>query len=533
MGLIAGEQMGQSVLGQVPDRLLQTEGGMGVHGGSGKLLLIALRRRDPVPLAEQIAARVREMVQSGALTPGDRLPSSRGLAKDLRVARNTVTAAFQTLLAEGFVETRRGGSVRVAASLHGVARGPVGAPVAAVLPSPLRAGRHLTTLEALVRNAPPLTSAGKVPRAFRPSVPAMDLFPVELWGRLLSRSWRRASLQTLGYGEPLGHRPLRESVAQYLRVSRGVVCTADQVVITLGSQQGLDLACRILVAPGDTAWVEDPGYVWGRGALVAAGARVQPVPVDAEGMTVPALAAGQPVPRLALVTPTRQLPLGIQMSLARRRQLLAAAAASGMAILEDDYDAAFSFSEQPLPALCSLDRHGLVLHAGTFSKTLYPALRLGYLIVPMELTASFEALRRVSDFQAPILEQATLDLFIREGHLDRHVRRMRTVYLARHRLLASLLRRHAAGLLEVQEAAGGMNLVAWLPPGTDDVECAHRAAQAGVDLMPLSAFTVQRRLRPGLLLGFSGLREDEIEVGVRTLVQALAERPLPRSVAAS
>lgn len=506
---------------------------MGVHGGSGKLLLIALRRRDPVPLAEQIAARVREMVQSGALAPGDRLPSSRGLARDLGVARNTVTAAFEHLLAEGFVETRRGGSVRVAATLHGMPPALVGTATTPMAPSQLRAGRHLAQLEAMVRTAPPLTSAGMVPRAFRPSVAAMDLFPVEPWGRLLSRSWRRASLQTLGYGEPLGHRPLRESIAQYLRVSRGVICTADQVMITLGSQQGLDLACRLLISPGDTAWAEDPGYTWARGALAAAGARVQPVPVDAEGMTVPSPVAGHPAPRLAIVTPTRQLPLGIQMSLARRKQLLAAAAASGMAIVEDDYDAAFSFSEQPLPALCSLDRHGLVLHAGTFSKMMYPALRLGYLILPMELTGSFEALRRISDFQAPILEQATLDLFIREGHLDRHVRRMRTVYLGRHRLLVSLLRRHAAGLLEVQEAAGGMNLVAWLPAGTDDVECAHRAALAGVDLMPLSAFTVQRRIRPGLLLGFSGLREDEIEAGVRTLVRALSDRPLPRSVAAS
>lgn len=504
---------------------------MAMQGGSGKLLLISLKRRDPVPLAEQIAARVRHLIQSGALVEGDRIPSSRGLARDLRVARNTVTAAFQQLQAEGFLETRRGGSVRVAAVRPAATPPQVPAMLPKVARSPLRPGAHFTNLEAIPAGAPPLVSAGAVPRAFRPSVPAMDLFPVELWGRLLSRTWRRASLQMLGYGEPMGHGPLREAVAQHLRVSRGITCTPEQVMITLGSQQALDLACRVLVAPGDLAWVEDPGYLWARGALVAAGARIQPQPVDGEGMTLPT--PGGPAARAAMVTPTRQLPLGVQMSLARRQQLLQAAAASGMAIIEDDYDAALSFSEHPLPSLHALDRHGMVLHAGSFSKMLYPALRLGYLILPPELTGPFVTLRRISDYQPPILEQATLELFIREGHLERHVRRMRTLYLARYRLLGDLIRRHAAGLLELQEAAGGMNVVAWLPPGVSDTECAARAAAEGVDVLPLSALAVQRRLRPGLLLGFGGLREDEIVAGVTALVRALTRRPLPRAALAS
>jgi len=500
---------------------------MVMHGGSGKLLLISLNRRDAVPLAEQIAARVRELIENRALAPGDRVPSSRGLARDLGVARNTVTAAFQHLLAEGYIETRQGGSVRVAATAPPLR---VPAAVARAGRSPLRPGTHHDALESVIAGAPPLVGVRSVPRAFRPSVPAMDLFPVELWGRLLSRTWRRASLQMLGYGEPLGHGPLREAVAHHLRVSRGVQCSADQVMITSGSQQALDLACRVLVTPGDLAWVEDPGYLWARAALVAAGARIHPLPVDAEGMTVPT--SGPPA-RVAMVTPTRQLPLGVQMSLGRRQQLLAAAAGSGMAIIEDDYDAVFSFSEHPLPSLLALDPHGLVLHAGSFSKMLYPALRLGYLILPPELTGPFESLRRVSDYQPPILEQATLELFLREGHLERHVRRMRTLYQARYRLLGDLLRRQAAGLLEMQAAAGGMNVVAWLPPGVSDVECARRAAANGVDVLPLSSLAIQRRLRPGLLLGFSGLREDEIEAGVTALVQALTRRPLPRTAMAS
>ncbi len=199
-----------------------------------------------------------------------------------------------------------------------------------------------------------------------------------------------------------------------------------------------------------------------------------------------------------------------------------------MAIIEDDYDAALSFSDHPLPSLFAMDTHGLVLHAGSFSKMLYPALRLGYLILPLELTGSFAAIRRISDYQPPILEQATLDLFIREGHLDRHVRRMRTRYAARYRMLLDLLRRHGAGLLEPQEAAGGMNLVVWLPTGASDEECARLAAAAGVDVLPLSSLTIQRRLRPGLLLGFSGLREDELESGVQALVQALGRRQVFR-----
>lgn len=493
--------------------------------GGGRHLFLSVRRDGQAPLAEQIATGIREAVERGALATGDRLPSSRGLALEVGVARNTVVAAYLRLQAEGYLESRPGGSVRVAAR---AAQAPrlVAAPEARRPPSPLLPAPHLAPLVAMVTERPPLVRAGSVPRAFRPSVPAMDLFPVELWGRLLSRTWRRASLQMLGYGDAMGFRPLRESVVRHLRAGRGIACEVDQVMITQGSLQALEFAARVLVSPGDVAWVEDPGFLWGRGALVAAGARIQAVPVDGEGMTVPRL----PAARVALVTPARQLPLGVQMSLARRRQLLATAAASGMAIIEDDYDAAFSFADEPLPPLAALDRRGLVLHAGTFSKQLYPALRLGYLVLPPELVDAASALRHASDFHPPILEQATLEAFIREGHLDRHLRRMRTRYQDRYRLLADRLQARAAGLLELQVATGGMNVIAWLPPGTSDTACAWLLAEAGVDVLPVSSMTIERELRPGLLLGFGGLREDEIIAGVDALVAALHRQPLPRRV---
>lgn len=492
--------------------------------GGGRHLFLVVRRDAPVPLTEQIAGALRDKIDRGVLQAGDRLPSSRGLAREVGVARNTVVAAYLRLQAEGYVEARPGGSVRVAIREVGAPRlVPLPAPSQRIA-SPLRAAPHLDPLPRMLAGRPPLVRVGSVPRAFRPSVPAMDLFPVELWGRLLSRTWRRASLQMMGYGDPMGYRPLRESVVRHLRAARGIECEVDQVMITQGSLQALDFAARVLITPGDLAWVEDPGFLWGRGTLIAAGARIQAVPVDAEGMTVPRL----PPARAALVTPARQLPLGVQMSLARRRQLLATAAATGMAVIEDDYDAAFSFADEPLPPLAAIDRDGLVLHAGTFSKLLYPALRLGYLLVPDTLVDTVSALRQASDFHPPIIEQATLDGFIREGHLDRHLRRMRTCYHERYRLLAERIRAEAAGLLELQVATGGMNVVAWLPHGTCDRACARLAAEAGVDVLPISSMTIERRLRAGLLLGFGGLRDDEIAAGVTALVAALGRRPLPR-----
>lgn len=492
--------------------------------GGGRHLFLAVRRDGPVPLAEQIAAAIRDKIERGVLIAGDRLPSSRGLAGELGVARNTVLAGYLRLQAEGYLTARAGGSVRVAARGAAAPRLVPASPAARNDQVALSPAGHLEPLVAMVAGRPPLVRAGSVPRAFRPSVPAMDLFPVELWGRLLSRTWRRASLQMLGYGDVMGYRPLRESVVRHVRAARSIECEVDQVMITQGSQQALDFAARLLVSPGDVAWVEDPGFLWGRGALIAAGARIQAVPVDAAGMTVPRL----PPARVALVTPARQLPLGMQMSLARRRELLAAAAATRMAVIEDDYDAAFSFADAPLPPLAALDRDGLVLHAGTFSKPLYPGLRLGYLILPPALAPAAAALRHTSDFHPPILEQATLDTFIREGHLDRHLRRMRTRYHERFRLLAERLRAEAGGLLELQEATGGMNVVTWLPEGVDDLACARLAGEAGVDVFPVSGMTIERRLRPGLLLGFGGLREDEIVAGVTALVQALSRQPLPR-----
>jgi GntR family transcriptional regulator/MocR family aminotransferase len=353
-------------------------------------------------------------------------------------------------------------------------------------------------------------------------VPAVDVFPVDTWGRIMARRWGRTPARDLSYGDALGYRPLREAVADYLRAARGVRCTADQVMITAGSQQGLDLAARVLIDPGDKVWLEDPGYHGARGAFTAAGANVIPVPVDNEGLDVMAGRTLAPDARLAFVTPSRQLPLGSTMSLPRRLALLEWASASRAAIFEDDYDSEFRYASRPLPALQGLDRAGCVLYAGTFSKVTFPSMRLGYLVIPPALIDVFGASRHFNDVHSPYLEQAVMTDFIVEGHFERHIRRMRAIYHERQVLLVNLARERLGGLLDVRPADAGMTVVGWLGQGLDDVATTRAAERAGLHVLPLTPFAV-RPLPPALLLGYAGVRDDEIRDGVNRLAIVLEQ----------
>jgi GntR family transcriptional regulator/MocR family aminotransferase len=351
---------------------------------------------------------------------------------------------------------------------------------------------------------------------------------VGLWERLSSRRLRLSSTRALAYGAPAGVPALREAIASYLTSARGVRCSGDQVLVTSGSQQALDLVARVVLDPGDAAWVEDPAYPGIVGALVSAGARVVPVPVDRHGIEVRLGVARAPRARLAFVTPARQLPLGVTLSMARRLELLRWASSARSYVLEDDYDSEFRYTTRPLSALQGLDGRGCVLFSGTFSKVMFPAMRLGYLVVPEGLVDGFIAARRLLDLGPPFLTQATMADFMAEGHFERHVRRMREIYRARRTLLVQLLRRDLAGLLEVDAPDAGMNVLAWLPPGTSDRRVAMALGRRGIDVTPLSIFTVRRSLRPGLLLGFSGMRESELRrgvLGLRRVLESLFRTP--------
>jgi GntR family transcriptional regulator / MocR family aminotransferase len=479
---------------------------------------IALDAASPVPLHRQLYERLRAAILAGQLAPGTRLPSTRSLAAELGVSRTTALAAYEQLGDEGYLDGRVGAGTTVAALSEPA---PVPPPGPAPSSRPALSARGAALAGTPWRLRPAGARPGGRPQAFQLGVPALDAFPRQVWARTLTRRARHSLGGLLGYQDPAGYRPLREAIAAYLGMARGVRCTPERVLVVGGAQAGLNLAARLLLDPGDPVWVEDPGYYGARGALVGAGARQVPVPLDADGLDVDGGQRREPGARLAYVTPSHQFPLGVTMSLPRRLALLAWAERAGAFVLEDDYDSEYRYVGRPLPALQGLDRAGRVIYVGSFSKVLFPALRIGYLVVPDDLVDAFTAAQRFGEIHVPALEQAALADFIADGHLGRHVRRMRALYAARGRALVRAVHREAGEALEVRSAHAGLHLVGWLPPGADDRAAAARAAAHGVEAQPLSAHALQPPVRGGLLLGYAAVPEPEIERAAARLAVAL------------
>ena len=470
-------------------------------------------------LHAQLYDELREAVLGRRLAAGTRLPSSRDLAAELGVSRNTVMSAYARLRAEGYLEGRVGSGTYVSPSLpDGLLRvGDDGAD------SPWTScGRGLSRRGVLLSGTPPtLSDYENRPRAFQPGLPALEEFPSRVWKNLHNKVWRSPARGLLGYGDPAGYRPLREAIAGHLGAARAVRCTWEQVIVVSGSQQALDLSARLLLDAGDEVWVENPGYPGAKAALTGAGARLVPVPVDGDGLDVSAGEKVSPNARLAYVTPSHQYPLGATMSLARRLALLDWARRSDAWILEDDYDSEYRYAGRPFEALQGLDVGGRVIYAGTFSKVLFPALRLGYLVVPQDLVDPFVAARELSDLHPPSVEQATLTGFIADGHFARHLRRMRALYAERQAVLVEAARDHLAGVLEVRPAEAGLHLVGWLAEGSDDRAASRAAAARGVEAIPLSWYADEPLQYGGLMLGYAATPESEIRAGVHRLSAAL------------
>jgi GntR family transcriptional regulator/MocR family aminotransferase len=361
-------------------------------------------------------------------------------------------------------------------------------------------------------------------RAFRMGMPALDAFPFAEWSRITSKLWREPSSDLLFYGEPAGYGPLREQIAAYLGAARAVQCDASQVIVISGSQQALELSARLLLDPGDAAWIEDPGYLGARAALASSEARVVPVPVDAEGIDVDAGVRLCADARVAYVTPSHQFPLSVTMSLARRLALLDWAAKAGAWILEDDFDSEYRYAGRPLASLQGLDGHGRVIYIGTFSKVMFPSLRIGYMVVPPDLVDAFVSARAIVDRHPPTVEQAALARFMTDGHLARHIRRMRTLYEERQQMLLGAGRRELRGLIDLQPADTGMHVVGWLSAGADDAAIARRCSAAGVEATALSAYCLAAKLPPALTLGYAGCDERTIREGAAKLAGVLASR---------
>jgi GntR family transcriptional regulator/MocR family aminotransferase len=480
-------------------------------------VLVRLDPRARESLQAQLCGSLRRAIRDSVLRPGTRLPSSRELATDLRISRTTAVLAYDQLAAEGVVTTRSGSGTFVTGHL------PAGrervAPRDLPVPHPPLSRRGA----ALATTPRASTKVEGPPPPFRLGTPALDRVPLPAWTRLAARRLRSLTRGQLDYGDPGGWMPLRQAIAEHARRVRGAACTPEQVIVVSGAQHGLELVCRVLLDPGDTAWLEEPGYTGARAALIGAGARIASVPVTDEGIDVQAGSRRAPRARLAYVTPSHQFPLGVAMSLPRRLELLAWARRARAWIVEDDYDCGFHYGSRPIPCLQGLDPDGRVIYVGSFSKSLFPAMRLGYVIVPVDLAPAFVGARRASDVHTPLLEQAVLADFMADGSFERHLRRMRGEYRRRLAALTEAAAGHGKDLLTLRPVTTGLHAVADLHGDLDDEAVCREARARGVEVMPLSFYAFDRRRKParGLVLGFAAVPGHLFDAAMLKLAAAI------------
>lgn len=485
------------------------------------LLQLRLGEASDAPMNRRLYIGLREAILDGTLPADTRLPASRDLAAELGIARNTVVHVYSQLQAEGYTRSRQGSGTFVADTLPET-----------FLASGRRARRasEAAARPALSeRGARIVDGASASPfqwGAFMPGVPDVTEFPHQKFGRIFSTLWRRPDAGLLTYSYGGGLPALREALAQHLALTRSIDCEPEQILVTEGSHQAIDLATRILGGAGDTAWIENPGYWGARSVLTANGIRIVPQPVDEEGMRLPAEPVAAP-PRFIFVTPSHQYPLGAVMSLARRRQLLALARRWGSWIIEDDYDSEFRFSGRPIPCLQGLEPDTPVIYVGTLSKTMYPGLRLGYLVLPKALAQSFQVAHAELYREGHLMTHAAVAAFIAEGHYAAHVRRMRILYGRRRAMLVDLIeRRLGPGWLHRDSSEAGLHLVLDLPDDISDEAAVRAAHRRGVLTRPLSRYydaAGAEAPRQGLLLGYACVPEAEIARKFEVLLDGLAE----------
>lgn len=485
---------------------------------SGVVPLITVDRGAAKPLHRQIYDNYRSAIIDSRLHPGQRVPSSRGLASELGVSRFPVLNAYAQLLAEGYLETRVGAGTVVSKSLP--------EQMTSCLTTEVRFARSRTGTRPVVPR-PSLSPAQSPPPWLQGWGPfgvgqvAVDHFPLPIWSRLVARRCRRLEIKSFHYGDQMGSRVLRETLAAYLRTARSVHCDAEQVMITSGSQQALEISARAVLDRNSSVWIEEPSYPLARDVFALTGCHIVPVPVDQEGLDV---AAGIALCRRAsavFVTPSHQFPLGVTMSAARRFHLLDWAQQSGSWIIEDDYDAEYRYDSLPIASLQGLDANARVIYVGTFSKVLFPSLRIGYLVIPPDLVDYFRAMRRVMDLGPATFHQEVLADFIAEGHFARHIRRMRVLYAERRRVLVDSIEKELGATVKVLGDAAGMHLAMTLPPQSRDTEIATRAARQNLRMWPLST-SYLGKARPGLILGFGSAAVEEIPAAVRKIRKLVA-----------
>jgi GntR family transcriptional regulator/MocR family aminotransferase len=476
---------------------------------------LALDRHSSIPIYRQVYEGYRQAILTGQLRKDVQMPSTRELALELRISRNSVMNAFDQLHAEGYIRGKHGSGTFVEAGgftddgSQNKRNSSLG-----ILPSDLisREATRIANTGHMPASSPPIP--------FRRGLPAVDEFPLALWSRIVARCCRKTKSADLNYAEPQGSFTFRCTIAEYVRNFRALKCDPEQIFVVSGSQQGLQLITHTLLNESDVVYMENPGYPGARSAFSAVGASVLPVRVDNEGIDVnDAIRQGR-APKLIYVTPSHQFPLGVTMSLGRRLSLLDWAEQAAACVIEDDYDSEFRFVSRPLSSLQGLMPER-VIYVGTFSKAMFPSLRLGYVILPKALVPAFSDSRRSNDYCAPFLTQAAMNEFIVQGHFARHLRRMRALYAERQSAMLGALRREFGDLVEISNTDTGMDLVLWLPKSINDIKASELASKAGILTMPMSFFYSTPAKRGGLFLGFGAINENLIKEGARKLSRAL------------
>jgi len=496
-------------------------------------LAITLDQRSTTSLHKQLYDELRKAILAGRLKPGERVPSTRTLSQSLGVSRTTVTQSYEQLLSEGYLRATTGSGTFVGCQLPDelLKTKPVETSRPATRRQDARRQIELSHYGASITDLVPFEPPEpETPINFKTGRPALDEFPLQQWRRLILKHYRANDLSLLDYADgSQGYEPLREAIAGYLRHARAVICDADQVVIVNGAQQALDLTAKLLIDRGDPVAIEDPGYLGARRAFLAQGAELLPLPVDESGIIVDTLTSktflkSKGKLKLVYVTPSRQFPTGVTLTLPRRLDLLAWAEKTGVMIIEDDYDSEFRYGSRPIPALQGLAGNDSVIYAGTFSKVLFPGLRVGYLVTPPSLTRVFARAKWLADRQTPMIEQRVLTDFINEGHWERHLRRMRTLYDKRRQALVRALETHFGDRVTILGGNAGMHLMIRLRGKLGDDEVTRRARLAGVGLVSASLYYLGEN-RPNnmdeFVLGYSGLSERRIQEGVRRLAKIL------------
>jgi GntR family transcriptional regulator/MocR family aminotransferase len=483
------------------------------HPGSVVSPIIVIDRNAGMPLHRQVYDGYREAILRGDLAPGQKIPSTRELASEIQVSRFPVLHAYAQLLAEGYFESQVGSGTYISTTLpeQRMSSDHQTAPSEKVL-----SGHRPTARRTLVY---PKREMGSILQGWGPfglHQPAFDQFPFSVWSALVDRHSRNPALSALHHIDPMGSKRFRQNICTYLRTARAVKCEPEQIMIVSGSQQALDITARVLLDPGDAVFVEEPGYDLERTLLAAAGCRLKSIAVDIEGMDITKGARYKGV-KAAFVTPSHQFPLGYTMSAKRRLMLLNWAQNSSAWIIEDDYDSEYRFDTRPIPSLHGLDVNARVIYIGTFSKILFPSLRIGYIVIPRDLVEHFAAVRMAMDIFPPYLYQEVLADFIEQGHFGRHVRKMRQILGERRNALIDSICDEFGDILEVHGSAAGMHVSVTLPAGFNDREIATRASKERLWLWPLSRYYACKRPRHGFVLGFGSTPTEQILAAVKHL----------------